>query len=74
MQVKCEGCGRHHTVSPTGMTVIIAAFQRGDLQRVTSQGVEVLCLGDALVPEAVTKRKPSTVITVDPERWVEKAA
>lgn len=76
MKVKCDGCGSWHTVSPTAMSVIIYAFQHGDLQQVTRTGVVSLCLGDALTPESVAQqRKDSkTVIAFDEDRWVGKAA
>lgn len=73
MKVKCDACGRFHEVSPTGMAVIISAFQDGDLQRVTGKGVEPTCLGDVFTPETLRrwrrKMDTKTVIVFDRNRW-----
>lgn len=76
MKVKCDGCGSWHTVSPTAMSVIIYAYQRGELQQVTGKGVVSLCMGDALTPDAVAQHQKDnrTVVVFDEERWVGKAA
>jgi hypothetical protein len=34
------------------MAMIIASFQRGDLQKVTGDGVLPLCIGGAFTPES----------------------
>lgn len=73
MQVKCEGCGGFHAVSPTGMAVIIQCLQQGDLQRVTGSGVEPLCLGGAFTPETIRawrgRIKGKVVVAFDESRW-----
>lgn len=76
MKLKCDGCGNWHTVSPTAMVMIINAYQRGDLQRVTGEGVVSLCLGDALNPDTLAQQKKDskTVIAFDQQRWVGRAA
>lgn len=73
MKVKCDGCGSFHTVSPTAMAVIIRAFQRGDLQRVTTQGVDTLCLGDAFDDETMGRLRmdAKTVVTFDGRKWTD---
>lgn len=72
MKLKCEGCGGFHVVSPTAMLIIIDAFQLGELQRVTGQGIVSLCVGNALTPETVTKARKkdsNTVVAFDEQRW-----
>lgn len=77
MKVKCEGCGGFHEVSPTGMAVIISAFQDGDLQQVTGDGVRALCLGGAFSPETMRlwrrKLATKTVVAFDDKRWTQES-
>ncbi len=35
MRIRCLGCGEWHDISQTGMAIVIAAFQDGDLTKVT---------------------------------------
>jgi hypothetical protein len=76
VKVKCEGCGGFHDVSPTAMAVIISAFQDGDLQEVTGEGVNPLCLGGAFTPETMEKWRrrmaTKTVVTFDEDRWTQE--
>lgn len=74
MKVKCEGCGKHHAVSPTAMAIIIQAFQRGDLQRMTGEGVAQLCLGGAFSPDTMQtwQMNTKTVVTFDHTQWTDK--
>lgn len=75
MKVKCSGCGSWHTVSPTAMAIIIEAFQLGDLQTVGKQGVESLCLGDALTPDTLdrwrNRLESKSVVVFDRTHWTD---
>lgn len=73
MRVKCDGCGSYHTVSPTAMAVIIRAFQRGDLQRMTGNGIDPLCLGDAFDDDTMRNLRMDnkTVVSFDSRKWTE---
>lgn len=77
MKVKCEGCSGFHDVSPTGMAVIISAFQDGDLQEVTGDGVKALCLSDAFTPDAMkkwrAKMSTKTIVAFDSKRWTQES-
>ena len=81
LKVSCEGCGGFHDISPTGMAVVIQAFQQGDLQRIGQDGVTPLCLGGAFTPETLkawrSRMSAKTVVAFDQKRWSqqeEKAA
>lgn len=72
VKIKCDGCGRFHEASPTAMVIIIDAYQRGDLQRMTAKGVIPLCIGDALQAEAIaqkTRRDSKVVVAFDDQKW-----
>lgn len=47
MFVKCAFCNHDHDLTPTRMTEVIAAFQRGEMQRITGKGLESQCLNTA---------------------------
>ncbi len=48
MYVKCQSCNADHDLTPTRMAQVIAAFQAGDMQSVTTNGLESKCLNTAV--------------------------
>lgn len=77
MRVRCGGCGGWHALSPTAMAVVIRAFQDGDLQEVTKDGVVPLCLHDAFTEDTMTEWSKrldrKTVVTIDNQKWSKAA-
>jgi hypothetical protein len=52
MKIQCKGCDRWHDVSPTGLTVIIDAFQAGELTIVQHDELVTVCLLTAFDDQA----------------------
>lgn len=64
MRVRCV-CGDFHEVSPTGLALVIAAFQSGDMQTIGHEGVQSVCLQTAFTNERImqfTRMYPGKMI------------
>lgn len=66
MRVRCV-CGDWHEVSPTGLALIVGAYQDGDMQRIGKEGVTSLCIAEAFTDwrrEEFNRRYNGNVITI----------
>lgn len=55
MRVECV-CGRWHDITPTGLALIVYAFQRGDLHRQTRVGPTSICIAEAFKDKALVEK------------------
>lgn len=71
MKVKCV-CGNWHDISPTGLAIVIAAFQDGDLIHVNTTSTHTECLVNAFRDTTrvreFKRRYKGNVVSIDSER------
>lgn len=72
MKLQCP-CGKWHDMSPTALAIVVSAFARGDMQRVTDKGIRVFCFRSAFT--SITAKhmarsiKPNQTISIDGQHW-----
>lgn len=68
MLISCTCPKNWHEVSPTGLAIIVRAFQDGDLFHVEHGGLTAMCIAQAFTPERVhefVRKYKGNIISID---------